>query len=310
MEGGRTEEHGRIHKGHANMHVHAATRRENGTRWKRNARDRAKKRNGGEKKEKRCHNCKAAYQEGDGPNEYNPDLESKALPENYCLIESRETVMDFAKMDLEEIELNIMSRRNKIFLLMEEVRRLRIQKRLKGRKLTNTNETEEQEHQAFPSALPFLPEITQDTITDYYIFFAGVVSFIIFFGGVIAPTLEVKMGLGGQSYAEFIDTIGLPSQLSQVDPIVASFCGGAVGVLSALLVVEINNVHEQEKKRCLYCKGTGYLACGACGSTGKEPTTGSMCIPCSGTGKVMCPSCLCTGMGMATEHDPRVDPFD
>lgn len=238
------------------------------------------------------------------------DAESTALPENYCLIESRETVMDFAKMDLEEIELNIMSRRNKIFLLMEEVRRLRIQKRLKERKLTNTNETEEQEHQAFPSALPFLPEITQDTITDYYIFFAGVVSFIIFFGGVIAPTLEVKMGLGGQSYAEFIDSIGLPSQLSQVDPIVASFCGGAVGVLSALLVVEINNVHEQEKKRCLYCKGTGYLACGACGSTGKEPTTGSMCIPCSGTGKVMCPSCLCTGMGMATEHDPRVDPFD
>ena len=30
----------------------------------------------------------------------------------------------------------------------------------------------------------------------------------------------------------------LPQQLAQVDPIVASFCGGAVGVLSTLMVVE------------------------------------------------------------------------
>ncbi|KAG9145380.1 hypothetical protein Leryth_008311 [Lithospermum erythrorhizon] len=24
----------------------------------------------------------------------------------------------------------------------------------------------------------------------------------------------------------------------------------------------------------------------------------------------MCPTCLCTGMAMASEHDPRIDPFD
>ncbi len=41
----------------------------------------------------------------------------------------------------------------------------------------------------------------------------------------------------------------LPRQLAQVDPIVASFCGGAVGVLSALLVVEVNNVEKQQKNR-------------------------------------------------------------
>ncbi len=34
-------------------------------------------------------------------------------------------------MQLSEIEDNIVSRRNRIFLLMEEVRRLRIQRRLK-----------------------------------------------------------------------------------------------------------------------------------------------------------------------------------
>lgn len=32
----------------------------------------------------------------------------------------------------------------------------------------------------------------------------------------------------------------LPAQLAEVDPIVASFCGGAVGVVSALLVVEVS----------------------------------------------------------------------
>eukprot|EP00983_Pelagomonas_calceolata_P033410 1046312-Pelagomonas_calceolata.AAC.1 len=43
----------------------------------------------------------------------------------------------------------------------------------------------------------------------------------------------------------------------QVDPIVASFCGGSVGVLSALLVVEINNIRKQQRNRCHYCNGTG-----------------------------------------------------
>lgn len=46
---------------------------------------------------------------------------------------------------------------------------------------------------------------------------------------------------------------------SEVDPIVASFSGGAVGVISALMVVEINNVKLQEHKRCKYCLGTGMI---------------------------------------------------
>lgn len=48
----------------------------------------------------------------------------------------------------------------------------------------------------------------------------------------------------------------LPSQLAHVDPIVASFCGGAVGVLSAFMVVEANNAKAQEKRRCQYCEVT------------------------------------------------------
>jgi hypothetical protein len=44
---------------------------------------------------------------------------------------------------------------------------------------------------------------------------------------------------------------------SEVDPIVASFSGGAVGVITSLMVVELNNVKQQERKRYKYCHGTG-----------------------------------------------------
>lgn len=50
----------------------------------------------------------------------------------------------------------------------------------------------------------------------------------------------VVVGPAGSSYPEFIQSMHLPAQLAEVDPIVASFCGGAVGVVSALLVVEVS----------------------------------------------------------------------
>merc|ERR1711976_182607 len=108
---------------------------------------------------------------------------------------------------------------------------------------------------------------------------------IILFGGLVAPILEVRLGLGGQSYADFINSIHLPGQLSQVDPIVASFCGGAVGVLTALLLVEVNNVKLQAKARCAYCEGTGYITCGSCYGSGAVVMDGEStpCVSCSGT---------------------------
>jgi hypothetical protein len=109
-----------------------------------------------------------------------------------------------------------------------------------------------------------------------------------------------------------VDSANLPKQLSEVDPIVASFTGGAVGVLSMLLLVEVNNVEKARKARCVYCAGTGYLPCAQCGARGRltaRDGARSVCTPCSSTGKVMCTSCLCTGKAMATVHDPRIDPF-
>jgi len=60
----------------------------------------------------------------------------------------------------------------------------------------------------------------------------------------------------GQSYNEFIASMHLPGQLAAVDPIVASFCGGAVGVLTTLMVVEANNADQQAKRRCFYCQAS------------------------------------------------------
>ncbi|XP_018831226.1 protein ORANGE-GREEN, chloroplastic-like [Juglans regia] len=245
----------------------------------------------------------------------------------FCIIEGPETEQDFVAMELQEIQDCIRSRRNKIFLHMEEVRRLRIQQRIKSAELGILKEAQENELPNFPSFIPFLPPLSSANLKLYYATCFSLIAGIILFGGLLAPALELKLGLGGTSYEDFIRSVHLPLQLSQVDPIVASFSGGAVGVISALMVVEINNVKQQEHKRCKYCLGTGYLSCARCLSSGAlvlietisttnggdqpvSPSKTERCSNCSGSGKVMCPTCLCTGMAMASEHDPRIDPFD
>ena len=58
----------------------------------------------------------------------------------YYIQDMMQMLQDFAKLQLEEISDNISARRNKIFLLMEEVRRLRIQQRIKGGEKTREEE--------------------------------------------------------------------------------------------------------------------------------------------------------------------------
>ncbi|KAL8034869.1 hypothetical protein ABFX02_12G058900 [Erythranthe guttata] len=151
---------------------------------------------------------------------------------------------------------------------MEEVRRLRIQQRIKNTELGIINEVEENELPNFPSFIPFLPPLNSANLKQYYATCFSLMAGIMLFGGLIAPFLELKLGVGVTSYSDFITSMHLPMQLSEVDPIVASFSGGAVGVISALMVVEINNVKQQEHKSCKYCLRTGYLACARCTSTG------------------------------------------
>jgi len=232
----------------------------------------------------------------------------------FCIIETRDSVLQFENLQFKDIEINIQSRRNKIFLLMEEVRRLKIQQKIKqGDTIERDGFSIAKEN--FKSALPFMPSITEKTFTSYLAFFLATVTAIIVFGGIISPSLEVTLGLGGQSYKEFIKSVGLPEQLAEVDPVVASFCGGAVGVLSALFIVEANNISLHATERCFYCQGTGYLPCGQCSGNGslifsRIDNHNIRCRNCSGTGKVMCTSCLCTGKQLVTEHDPRLDPWN
>ena len=263
-------------------------------------------------------------------------LGSGAVPENFCIIEGRDSVKDFAGLQLEEVRSAIAARRARIFLLMEEVRRLRIQQRLKGGELPPAAEVADE---PYLSALPFLPPLTDKTLSRYWTTYASFVAAVIVFGGLLAPLLEVRMGLGGTTYAQVLESLRLPGQLAAVDPIVASFCGGAVGVLSALLVVEQSNVKKQRRGRCHYCEGTGYLLCGSCMGSGVDPAlsrsggggalaaaaaaggaplassspgggSSCSCPNCSGTGKVMCTGCLATGKQFASEHTPQLDPFN
>ena len=244
--------------------------------------------------------------------------ESTALPESFCIIEGANTILDFSKLQVDDIQQNLESRRQKVFLLMEEMRRLRVQLRVKSTGSAYEEENMVQKSE-FQSVVPGFPVLTEDSISDYRIYWGAPVLFFLLFGGLFAPMAEVKLGVGGTSYADFIEFIHFPKQLAEVDPIVASFTGGAVGVISAFFAIEIRNAQDQKKKVCMYCKGSGYLTCAECATPNTykpgrliDPNTGSKCVcnACLGTTKVMCTSCLCTGMALVTEHDPRIDPFD
>jgi hypothetical protein len=50
----------------------------------------------------------------------------------------------------------------------------------------------------YVSALPFLPPLTEQTLTVYYRFYLACLAGVIVFGGILAPMLEVKLGLGGK----------------------------------------------------------------------------------------------------------------
>ncbi|CAN4117327.1 unnamed protein product [Withania somnifera] len=242
------------------------------------------------------------------------ELSGDNNPSNFCIIEGPETVQDFGQMQFQEIQDNIRSRRNRIFLPMEEVRRLRIQQRLKNSNSRAEAGEDENEMPDIPSTIPFLPNMTPKTLKQLYLTSFTLIVGVMVFGGLLAPILELKLGLGGTSYEDFIQNLHLPMQLRW----------GSRSHLSML--IEANNVVQQEKKMCKYCHGSGYLACARCSASGKclytEPISvnGSYqslrvpylkrCVNCSGTGKVMCPTCLCTGMVMASEHDLRIDPFD
>ena len=55
---------------------------------------------------------------------------------------------------------------------------------------------EELGEEKYPSALPFLPALTDATISQYFQFYVAMVGVIILFGGLLSPVLEVRLGIG------------------------------------------------------------------------------------------------------------------
>lgn len=52
----------------------------------------------------------------------------------------------------------------------------------------------------YRAAVPLLPARTDASMREYWQFYLMSVSIIILFGALVAPTLEVKMGLGGKYF--------------------------------------------------------------------------------------------------------------
>ncbi|GFP94076.1 hypothetical protein PHJA_001552000 [Phtheirospermum japonicum] len=116
-------------------------------------------------------------------------------------------------MQLQEIQDNIKSKRNKNFLRMEELRRLRVQQRIKSMEFIPDEENEMPE---IPSSTSFLPHVTSKSVKQLYITSFIFITGTIIFGGLVAPILELKFGLGGTSYEDFIRNMHLPMRLRYV----------------------------------------------------------------------------------------------
>jgi hypothetical protein len=54
------------------------------------------------------------------------------------------------------------------------------------------------EQQKYLSALPFLPPLTEKSLTTYYTIYGAFFGAVILFGGLLAPLLEVRIGVGGE----------------------------------------------------------------------------------------------------------------
>jgi hypothetical protein len=118
-------------------------------------------------------------------------FDSMSLPENFCIIEgaSRNQVRDFADMGQEEIMKNIDSRKNRVFIMLEEVRRLNVQMELNKRKAEDPVPPQRE----YKSVVPGFPRITENTIQDYYIYWSvAVISMLVFARNPKPYTLNPK----------------------------------------------------------------------------------------------------------------------
>eukprot|EP00307_Rebecca_sp_RCC1486_P014526 CAMPEP_0119419246 /NCGR_PEP_ID=MMETSP1335-20130426/20286_1 /TAXON_ID=259385 /ORGANISM="Chrysoculter rhomboideus, Strain RCC1486" /LENGTH=148 /DNA_ID=CAMNT_0007444537 /DNA_START=64 /DNA_END=510 /DNA_ORIENTATION=+ len=87
-----------------------------------------------------------------------------------------------------------------------------------------------------------------------------------------------------------------------LDPDLAAFVGGAVGVMGTLESIMARRRAVRDRLTCVYCDGAGSLGCGACFGTGLG-ANGLPCTACGGTGKVSCVSCQGSGNSVLLAED-------
>lgn len=74
----------------------------------------------------------------------------------------------------------------------------------------------EHDFESFDSVLPFMPPVEEDTMQQYRLLYAGLVALIILFGGLVAPVLEVKLGLGGTTLGPLLQAVRGKKELLQL----------------------------------------------------------------------------------------------
>ena len=61
--------------------------------------------------------------------------------------------------------------------------------------------------------IPLLPPMTTETWNDYLKMYTSAVALLIVFGGLVAPALELRMGVGGQHFCHISGSI--PVRITQ-----------------------------------------------------------------------------------------------
>lgn len=120
---------------------------------------------------------------------------------------------------------------------------------------------------------------------------------------MLAPELAALWGAFRESMTAVGESIVFErGALRILDPDIAAFVGGAVGVMGTLESIMARRRAVRERLTCVYCDGAGTLACGRCVGACRN-AAGVSCANCNGLGKVACVSCQGSGNSVLLASD-------
>ncbi|KAJ1631808.1 hypothetical protein T492DRAFT_993112 [Pavlovales sp. CCMP2436] len=125
-----------------------------------------------------------------------------------------------------------------------------------------------------------------------------------------APSAMLDLPNVGVVYADFrqaLEDAGATvvferGALRILDPDLAAFVGGTVGVVGTVQSILTRRRAVRERLTCVYCDGAGMLMCGVCVGSGRS-AAGTPCPNCKGSGHVACVSCQGSGNSVLLASD-------